>query len=155
MAQSRFEALEALLALMHHDIATSRSNPQLLLVICYDVYSHHTRRYVFLVHSHLEQPPFFLPVSFVSLFTTVVAATFCLVAKRQSADVVDNTLDASLASCHLARRARVARWHIQAGVLSKEVARSQKHCHGLGRHDGVVLGGREVRQAESMPQDLR
>lgn len=53
---------------------------------------------------------------------------------------------------HLARRARVAGRHIHDRVVREEVARPQQQRDGLDRHDGEVLGRRDVRDAERVPQ---
>ena len=59
----------------------------------------------------------------------------------------------SLPRGYLRRRPREARRHVQDGIAREEVPRTEKKRHGLRRHDGVVLGGGEMGQAESVPED--
>ena len=42
---------------------------------------------------------------------------------------------------------------VEGRVAEEEVARSEVQRHWLGRHDGVVFRGREVGDAEGMPED--
>lgn len=55
-------------------------------------------------------------------------------------------------SRNLARRAAVARRHVQRRVLGEEVPRPQEQRHGLCGHDGEVFWGWEVRDAEGVPE---
>jgi hypothetical protein len=54
---------------------------------------------------------------------------------------------------HTTRRTAITRRDVERRVLGKEVARAQQQRHGLGRHDGEVFGGGEVRDAEGVPEN--
>ena len=53
----------------------------------------------------------------------------------------------------LARGRRVTRRDIERRVPQEEIPRSEEHRHGLRRHDRIVLGRGEMRDAERMPED--
>ena len=67
--------------------------------------------------------------------------------------LVDTAGTAGLARSDLARRPCIAGGHIERRVSQEEVAWSQQQRHGLCRHDGEILGSREVSQAKGVPED--
>jgi hypothetical protein len=54
---------------------------------------------------------------------------------------------------NVTRRPRKARRDIQGRIPEEEMARPQQQRHGLGGHDGEVLRGREMGEAEGVPED--
>ena len=56
-------------------------------------------------------------------------------------------------SIHLTRRPRKTRQNIQCRIPRKEIPRPEQQRHRLGGHDGVILWGWEVRDAEGVPED--
>lgn len=54
---------------------------------------------------------------------------------------------------HLARRTAIARRDIQGRIAREEIPRSKEQRHGFCRHDGEVLRGGEMRDAERVPED--
>lgn len=47
----------------------------------------------------------------------------------------------------------MARWHIHAWILRKEVTRPEKDAHGLRRHNREVLRRREVSKTKRVPDN--
>lgn len=57
---------------------------------------------------------------------------------------------------NLTRPTRIARRHVQRGILCEEMPRPQQHRHRLRRHDGEVLWRGKVRQPKRVPEhDVR
>lgn len=78
------------------------------------------------------------------------------VPERQLARLVRGVDHRVLLRRDLARDGHVARRDIQDRVVDEEVARPQEQRHGLGGHDGEVLGRGDVRHAEGVPEhDVR
>lgn len=69
------------------------------------------------------------------------------------ASLVRGAIASALARGNLGRGAGVAGRHVEGRVPQEEVARPQQQGHRFGGHDGEVLGGREMGETESMPED--
>lgn len=72
---------------------------------------------------------------------------------HRHARLVLGTTTSSLTGSDLARSTSITGRHIKRRVAEEEVSRPQQQSHGLGGHDGEILGGREVGQSESVPED--
>lgn len=83
----------------------------------------------------------------------LAAAGAVAVGKSKSAKLVSSVQNTLLAGENLARGAGIAGRNIHHRVAGEEVSRAEEKHHRLGRHDGEVLGGREVGHAKGVPED--
>lgn len=74
------------------------------------------------------------------------------VRESELAHLIGGVGDARALGGDLAGRAGVARRHVHDGVVGEEVARPQQQRDGLDGHHGEVLGRRDVRHAERVPE---
>lgn len=81
-----------------------------------------------------------------------ILRTIAPIAKRQLARLIRGVHNGVLAGSNLARNTDVTRRDVHDRIVGEEVPRPQQQRHGLDGHDGKVLGRRDVRHAEGVPQ---
>lgn len=120
---------------------------------CYTRKSHLGKFAIAVVHTSSHCIFTVLHVSVFVIFSWsglfLAAAAAFVLTKRQLRDLIYQ----STALLDTAWDTAVARRHIQARIPREEVSGPQQQRHWLRRHHGEVFRGREVRDAECVPED--